>query len=324
MHQIPYAALRAEQKDCLPLFEQPETWYKAPELNQFYDDLNKHVFDDVLPKVPCYWSPPAKGFLGRCHSRYHSKTNRPHAVAIEIPLNGVDGRMYETFIHEMVHVYQTARMLKLGHDKLFYSILKNKLSKYILLEQKGVFSCLEPLIFPPNLNKKNRFWKEDLELQAELTEMAELLFAKKLIIPTCYRHSTSKSKDFSLHSYWCHQDQCSKPYAIEVSQKTFIKTEKELISMACAIASLQGKGHQNRAAVHTDLYQKKKEEYFGTEEKDIDFTHIYKSSTNMDEAIQKWLQQVQQKYTPNLKNPIRVATGSGKTHFYLPGLYTKK
>ena len=323
MKPISYTALHTEQKECLTLFTQPETWYRAPELDQFYDVLNTQLFDNTLPKVSSYWAPPAKRFLGRCHTRFHPKTKRPHAVAIEMPINGVDGRMYETFIHEMVHVYQSARMRTLGHDKLFFSILNNKLKKYLSLEQKGVFARLEPLIFPPNLNTKNRFWKEAPDIQSELREMAELLFDKKLIIPTCYRHSTSVNHDFTLHSYWCHQDQCSKPYAIEVSKKIFRTTEKELISMACAIASLHGRGYRNRLAVHNDLYQKKKKEYFGTEEKEIDFAQIFKNSMNIDDAVQTWLEQVKQKHAVS-DIFVTGKTSSGKTQFFPPSLLQKK
>ena len=120
-----------EQQECVQRFPVPKRWLAAPELDVFFDQQNKTLFKGVLPKVPCYWSPPVRGFLGRCHARVHPTTQNMHSIALEVPSNSPDGALYETMIHEMVHVYQTVLGVPLSHNKLFHSINNSKLVTYL-------------------------------------------------------------------------------------------------------------------------------------------------------------------------------------------------
>ncbi|MAA77769.1 MAG: hypothetical protein CL916_00800 [Deltaproteobacteria bacterium] len=139
-----------EQQECVRRFSIPKTWMVAPELNIFFDHLNQSLFKGFLPKVPCYWSPPVRSFLGRCHAHIHPRSKNMHSVALEFPSNSPNGMLYTTVIHEMVHVYQTILNVPLGHNRLFQSINNSKRVTYQHQKKKQ----LEPLLYPPRNNKK--------------------------------------------------------------------------------------------------------------------------------------------------------------------------
>lgn len=248
-----------EQQECLRTFTIPKSWMVAPELNIFFDELNTSIFHGVLPKVPCYWSTPVRSFLGRCHSRIHPKTKNRHSVAIEIPCNHPDGTVYDTMIHEMVHVYQTVMNVPLNHNRLFHSINKSKRVTY-LHQKKGT---VEPLLYPPRYIKKNKMWSRAHDIEVQLQELSELLFEKAVPIPTCWWHSTKTRTLYTLEPYWCHVEQSSKPNTLELSKKVFSPTESDLIYILCTIKSWKANGHPRQREYRKDLFERKKEEYFG-------------------------------------------------------------
>ena len=297
-----------EQQECVLRFSIPKTWMVAPELNIFFDQLNKSLFKGILPKVACYWSPPVRSFLGRCHAIVHPKTKNMHSVALEFPCNSPNRMLYTTMIHEMVHVYQTVLGIPLNHNKLFHSINNNKRKTY--QQKKG---ALEPLLYPPRNNKKNKMWTRAHDIEAQLQELSELLFEKPLLIPTCWWHSTKIRTPYTLESYWCHTEQKSKPNTLEFSQKIFSPNEYHLIYILCTIASWRASGGYKRGKYRNELFIRKKHEYFGEPQKD---RQDLSEKSNMD--IREWVTSLSQ-YKPKLGQHctpklILGGTGSGKTH----------
>ena len=249
-----------EQQECVERCSIPNTWAGAPELNVLFEQLNKTLFSSMLPKVPCYWSPPVRGFLGRCHARVHPKTQNMHSVALEFPSSSTDGAFLDTMIHEMVHVYQTVMGVPLNHDRLFRCILKRKRATYIQ-KNKGL---LEPLLYPPRNTKKNKKWIHAPVVESQLSALSEVLFETPVPVPKCWWHTTKTRTRYTLESYWCHTDQISKPNSLELAQKICSPTEYDLIYILSTIVSWNEIGNHKRREHRNELFFQKIRTYHGT------------------------------------------------------------
>lgn len=311
-----------EQQECCRLFSIPKSWVLASELNVFFDELNKSLFHGVLPKVLCYWSTPSHSFWGRCHSYIHPNTKRIHSVAIDFPCNSPDGTLYNTMIHEMVHVYQTVINVSLNHNRFFHSINNSKRATY--LHQKN--GKAEPLLYPPKYVKKNRMWSRAYDIETQLQELSELLFEKPIPIPICWWHSTKTRTRYTLESYWCHTEQTPKPNTLELSKKSFSPMESVLIGILCSIVSWKENGYSKQREYRDELFKRKKEEYFGSPKTyDCSFGQG-KQNRTINETFEELLQQYKRDgnqgkyYTPKfLIDAITKETfSSGKTNM----LYT--
>ena len=253
------AQMDIEQQECVQQFSVPQRWVLAAELNVWYDQLNKTLFNSILPKVLCYWSPPVFSFLGQCHIRRHPKTKYMHSVAIIFPSNSPNGALYDTMIHEMVHVYQSVINTSFAHNKFFYRI--NNIKRATYLHQNN--GNPDIILYPPRNTKKNKMWQRAHDIEKDLLELSELLFEEPIPIPICWWHSTKTRTRYRLESYWCHTEQTSKPNNLELSKKSFSPSEKDLIYILCTIASWKAKGEQKRREYRNEIFERKKEEYFG-------------------------------------------------------------
>lgn len=304
-----------EQQECVQRCSVPKTWTAAPELNDFFDRLNKNLFKAVLPKVPCYWSPPVRGFLGRCHARVHPKTQNMHSVALEFPCNGPDGTLYETMIHEMVHVYQTVMGIPFGHNRLFHSINKRKRIAHLKQHKEAP----EPLLYPPRKTKKNCMWHRASDIEDQLQALSELLFDKPVLIPTCWWHATKTKTPYTLESYWCHTEQNTKPNILEVSKKNFSPNKHHLIYILCTIASWKAVGNHNRRKYRNELFIQKKRAYFGDPKP---HTQSFTKGPTIDIArLRRILHRASNQESHDTSRFISGTVSSGKTQM-IHNLYT--
>ena len=293
-----------EQQECVRRFSIPKTWMVAPELNVFFDHLNQSLFKGLLPKVPCYWSPPVRSFLGRCHAHVHPKSKKMHSVALEFPSNSPNGMLYTTMIHEMVHVYQTVLDVPLGHNRLFHSINNSRRVTYQHQKKKQ----LEPLLYPPRNTKKNRMWRRAHDIEEQLQELSDLLFDKPIPIPECWWHSTKTKTPYTLESYWCHTDQMSKPNTLELSKKIFSPNEDHLIYILCTIAAWKAIGGYKRGTYRNELFMRKKREYFGEPQKE---NFSFSEDIHLDTRL--WKEYISQVHTPSF---TLGTVSSGKTNMF--------
>ena len=99
-------------------------WIKADGLCALYDQLNEVLFEGVLPSIPCYINPKLSRCLGRCLYVRSGSQNVPYAI--DLSPAAFEGEFFDTFIHEMVHVWQGAVGRKPNHDSVFKRCLRTK------------------------------------------------------------------------------------------------------------------------------------------------------------------------------------------------------
>ena len=99
-------------------------WIKAEPLCALYIKLNEALFDSVLPDIPCYINPKLSRCLGRCLYYRDGDISVPYAIDFS-PMSLIDD-FFDTFIHEMVHVWQGAVGRQPNHDRIFHICLQKK------------------------------------------------------------------------------------------------------------------------------------------------------------------------------------------------------
>lgn len=150
-------------------------WRPSMALDDLYSALNIHLFDSKLPSVPCYINPRLKRVYGRCFSRFNRRESKRETVAIDIAAHSLGSELFDTLIHEMVHVWQVTMGYRPIHDKRFWRTFKAKMAAFQTAVEAGELSATPP-DFPvglaqvlerqqPTVPKKN--WVLDSRLNAE-------------------------------------------------------------------------------------------------------------------------------------------------------------
>ena len=159
-------------------------WRPSMALDDLYSALNTRLFESKLPTVPCYINPRLKRVYGRCFSRFNRGQSKGETVAIDIAAHSLGGELFDTLIHEMVHVWQVNMGYRPIHDKRFWSTLKTKMAAFKMAVEAGELSSTPP-DFPPGVvqvldrrkaNVPKKYWVLDLKLNAEFDFLNQKYF----------------------------------------------------------------------------------------------------------------------------------------------------
>ena len=104
--------------------KQLKHWIKLEPLCTLYIKLNEALFESVLPDIPCYLNTKLSRCLGRCLYYRDGSISVPYAIDFS-PISFSED-FFDTFIHEMVHVWQGAVGRQPNHDAIFHICLKKK------------------------------------------------------------------------------------------------------------------------------------------------------------------------------------------------------
>jgi hypothetical protein len=123
-------------------------WTHSVAVSALYEQLNTSLFNGILPNIPCYYNPRLSRCLGRC--LYYQDKDEHVPYAIDLGPGAQGENLFETLIHEMVHVWQGVLGYTLGHDATFHRCLAQKSKVFQTKCDAGELSN-QPVPILPNL-----------------------------------------------------------------------------------------------------------------------------------------------------------------------------
>jgi hypothetical protein len=162
-------------------------WVYSKTVSQAYLKLNSALFGGRLPELPCYYNHRLKRAMGRCLYYRDKRSHVPYAIDLGPAARG--DSLYETLLHEMVHVWQGVNGFKPCHDQTFRRVLRTKTQDFQDKCQAGTLDAQPFLILPSHafvplnpsgtFNKLPVFPKKNWVLNSAYTSCLNELNTKK-------------------------------------------------------------------------------------------------------------------------------------------------